>query len=108
MWAVRGPTARARPSNGGSVVLVRPKRLDFILSVLFVVLAGACSGTSGCGACSTVAPLPGGALPATQTVEGGAQIRITKAGFTKLTSILPGVISSSLGGGFCLAKGSQL
>ncbi len=89
-------------------MFARSVRLDYILSALFVVAAGACSGTSGCGACSATAPLPGGALPAGQTVEGGAQIRITQQGFSKLTEILPGAISSSLGGGFCIPKGSAV
>ena len=32
--------------------------------------------------------MPAGGLPKTQTVEGGGQIRVTRAGFTKLTQII--------------------
>jgi MYXO-CTERM domain-containing protein len=39
-------------------------------------------------------------------VEGGAQVRVTPNGFTKLTSILPGAINSAFAGGFCVPKGS--
>jgi MYXO-CTERM domain-containing protein len=50
--------------------------------------------------------LPGGKLPTDQTVEGGAQIRVTPQGFQKLTSILPAVLNQSLAGGFCIPHGS--
>jgi MYXO-CTERM domain-containing protein len=39
-------------------------------------------------------------------VEGGAQVRVTPQGFTKLTSILPGAINSAFGSGFCVPKGT--
>src|SRR3954466_8326444 len=67
---------------------------------------GACGGFGSCGACGASAPLPTGGLPGSQTVEGGAQVRVTPNGFTKLTSILPGAINSALGAGFCVPKGS--
>jgi MYXO-CTERM domain-containing protein len=44
-------------------------------------------------------------LPVDQTVEGGAQIRVTQGGFSKLTSILPGVLNDQLSGGFCVPRG---
>ncbi len=70
------------------------------------IFAMGCGGVgSGCGACGSTQPLPGGKLPADQTVEGGAQIRVTQAGFAKLTSILPGLLNSSLQGGFCVPSG---
>jgi MYXO-CTERM domain-containing protein len=77
-----------------------------IISVLFVLSMGACSGVGGCGACGAAGPLPGGILPPNQTIEGGAQIRVTPQGFNKLTSILPGALNSALGSGFCLPHGS--
>lgn len=67
---------------------------------------GACGNLGGCGACGSTQPLPGGKLPTDQTVEGGAQIRVTPAGFNKLTSILPGVINQQLGGGMCIPAGT--
>ncbi len=87
-------------------MFVRSTKLDVLISALFVVTTSACSGLTGCGACSASAPLPGGSLPSNQTIEGGAQIRVTPAGFTKLTSILPGVINNALGAGFCIPHGS--
>jgi len=83
-------------------MFVRSTRLNLILSTVFIFAMSACGNFGGCGACSAVQPLPGGALPADQTVEGGAQIRVTKSGFTKLTSLLPGLINQSLANGICI------
>jgi MYXO-CTERM domain-containing protein len=80
-------------------------KLDHVIAVLFVVAMGACGNFGGCGACGATQPLPQGGLPASQTVEGGAQIRVTPSGFSKLTSILPGVLNQQLGSGFCVPKG---
>ncbi len=66
---------------------------------------GACGGLGSCGACGEVQPLPAGGLPVDQTVEGGAQIRVTPAGFNKLTSILPGLFNDQLSEGFCVPRG---
>ncbi|MGE3458166.1 MAG: hypothetical protein AB7O24_23835 [Kofleriaceae bacterium] len=49
--------------------------------------------------------MPGGKLPSDQTIEGGAQIRITPAGFSKLTSILPGLINQQISQGICIPAG---
>jgi MYXO-CTERM domain-containing protein len=76
------------------------------LSILFVLAMGACGNVGGCSACGAAQPLPGGILPPNQTIEGGAQIRVTPQGFSKLTSILPGALNSALGNGFCLPHGS--
>jgi MYXO-CTERM domain-containing protein len=74
-----------------------------LLCAFALVVGGACSDNSGCN----TQPLPGGALPAAQTVEGGAQVRVTQAGVTKLESYAEGVISSQLANGFCLPEGNQ-
>jgi hypothetical protein len=71
------------------------------LSILALVAAGACSDTSGCN----TAPLPG-PLPADQTLEGGAQIRVTQQGFQKLTSVVPGLLNNAIGNGLCVPSGS--
>ena len=84
-------------------MLVRSRVLDYFLSALFVISMGACSG-NGCG-CGAASPLPTGGLPGDQTIEGGAQIRVTPAGFNKLTAILPTAINSAIGGGICVAQG---
>lgn len=55
--------------------------------------------------CASGRPLPVGGLPGSQTIEGGGQIRVTSAGFTKLASFIPGLLNSALAGGFC--KGPQ-
>ena len=85
-------------------MFVRTTKLDLILSALFVVAMG-CGNFGSCGACGAVQPLPEGKLPSDQTVEGGAQIRITQAGFNKLTQILPVLLNQQLGSGFCIPRG---
>lgn len=74
--------------------------------LLFIIAMGACGNFGGCGACGSAQPLPPGGLPVAQTVEGGAQIRVTPAGFNKITSVLPGLLNQSIGNGFCVADGS--
>jgi len=71
--------------------------------VFALVAAGACSDNSGCG----TTPLPNGALPAGQTIEGGAQIRITRQGFNKLASVVPDLINDQIGDGFCVPEGTE-
>jgi hypothetical protein len=81
---------------------------DLIAAVLFVVAAGACGGGGGCGACGSVAPLPGGKLPASQTIEGGAQIRVTPQGFATLTSIVKPLLDQQIGSAnLCIPKDTQ-
>jgi hypothetical protein len=86
-------------------VFVRSIRLNLILSALFVVVMGACGNVGGCGACGSVGPLPTGGLPKDQTIEGGAQIRVTPAGFNKLKSVLPVLLNEQLSEGFCVPQG---
>jgi len=87
---------------------MRDRRINIVLSVAFIFAMGACGGLGGgCGACSSVQPLPEGKLPADQTVEGGAQIRVTQAGFKKLTDMLPGLVNNSLQNGICIGGGQQ-
>jgi MYXO-CTERM domain-containing protein len=80
---------------------------DLALGALFIVAMGACGSTGGCS-CASVQPLPAGGLPAAQTIEGGAQIRVTPHGFQTLTSVLPGLINEQLSAGFCLPGDSVL
>lgn len=84
---------------------VRSTRINFVLQTAFIVLMGACGNLGGCGACSSTQPLPGGKLPADQTVEGGAQIRVTQTGFKKLTDLIPGLLNNSLQNGICVPAG---
>ncbi len=89
-------------------MFVRQTRLNALVSLLFVFTMGACGNLGGCGACGSSQPLPNGRLPTDQTVEGGAQIRVTPQGMQKLTSILPPVINQGLGNGFCAINGGSL
>ena len=81
-------------------MFVRSIRLNVVVSLLFVLSLGACGGFGGCGGCGG-GPLPAGGVPVTQTVEGGAQIRVTPSGFTKLKDIIPALANTALNGGFC-------
>jgi MYXO-CTERM domain-containing protein len=86
-------------------VFIRSTRINSVVSLLFVLAMGACGNFGSCGACGATQPLPGGKLPTDQTVEGGAQVRVTPAGFQKLTAILPGVLNQQLAGGMCIPRG---
>ena len=84
----------------------KDSRINVLLMICFLAMS-ACGGLgSGCG-CSQQ-PLPAGGLPKDQTVEGGGQIRVTRAGFQKLTSVVPAIINDSLGGGMCIDRTSIL
>jgi hypothetical protein len=71
---------------------------------LITLLAGACSGGGGCGGCG-MEPLPAGGLPGDQTIEGGAQLRISDTGFQTITDIIPAVLQDTLGQGVCIPEG---
>jgi hypothetical protein len=86
-------------------VFISATRLNLILSALFVLAMGACGAGGGCGACSAVQPLPGGSLPAGQTIEGGAQIRVTARGLTAITEVAKPLLLSQIAAGICLPKG---
>jgi hypothetical protein len=78
---------------------VRSYRLAVVLAVLGVAAAGC--GDLGCA----LKPLPAGGVPKDQTVEGGAQIRVTRTGFQKLTAVVPAAINELAAGGFCVPQG---
>ena len=82
-------------------------RLNYVISVIFVAAMGACSGSSGCSGCGT-SPLPAGGLPADQTIEGGAQVRVTQEGFQKLTALLPNIVTSALSSGPICIPGNNV
>jgi MYXO-CTERM domain-containing protein len=71
-----------------------------VLSLAAAAVAGGCGG----GGCNTE-PLPGGALPADQTIEGGGQIRVTQQGFQKLTAVVAPAINDLIGDGLCIPQG---
>lgn len=84
-------------------MLSKDRRANILFSILILAISACGGGGGGCAGCSQQ-PLPAGGLPKTQTVEGGGQIRVTRAGFTKLTQIVPGILNDQLGGGFCVGQ----
>lgn len=71
-----------------------------------MLIAGACGGGGGCG-CGSTEPLPPGGLPADQTIEGGAQLRISQDGFETLTALIPAVLQDTLANsGTCVPSDS--
>src|SRR5262245_13505427 len=76
----------------------------FAWRALVVAVAAPMVLSSCSGGCNSLEPLPA-PVPADQTIEGGAQIRITPAGFDKLTAIIPGLINDAIGSGTCLGSG---
>jgi MYXO-CTERM domain-containing protein len=83
---------------------VSARRQQFFVFAIAVLIVGGCAG-NGCGGCA-MEPLPAGGLPADQTLEGGAQIRVTPQGFNKLTAIADDVLNDALAGGMCMARRS--
>jgi MYXO-CTERM domain-containing protein len=86
-------------------MFTKSTRLNALISIAFFVGLSAC-GDIGAGCGCTAQPLPGGKLPSDQTVEGGGQVRVTQAGFQKLTSIIGPVVNDMLAAGFCVPQGS--
>jgi MYXO-CTERM domain-containing protein len=97
----------AANASGEVLVFFKSARLNFAFSIVLVFgfgIASACSGGGlGCG-CTSL-PLPAGGLPADQTVEGGAQIRITPAGMQKINTLVTSLVEDSLGSGICVPSG---
>ncbi len=80
---------------------IRPS-ISLWFAFVAILLTGACSGDSGCGGCGSTTPLPKGGLPADQTVEGGAQIRVTPAGMGKIQTLARTMVEEQLAEGFCI------
>ena len=56
--------------------------------------------------CDAIGPLPAGSLPADQTIEGGAQIRLTPSGFSKFKDLVENAVSDQLENGVCVPAGT--
>jgi hypothetical protein len=82
---------------------VRGDRDRLLLAGLALAIAAGCGG-DGCAGCD-LAPLPAGGLPADQTIEGGAQVRVAPSGFGKVEAIIGGIIDDALGAGICIPPG---
>lgn len=79
----------------------RQRWFYWISSAAFLLLAASCDDLgAGCGC--AMRPLPATGLPADQTLEGGAQMRVTPAGFEKITSLITGFIDDTISGGVCI------
>src|SRR5262245_24516534 len=83
-------------------------RWKLLLSALLVPAVGACGSMGGCGSCSAIQPLPGGKLPGDQTIEGGAQLRVTPHGMATITSLVKPLLDQQLIGGVCVPGGDTL
>jgi len=84
----------------------RGRRRDLLLYAALVLVIAGCGG-DGCAGCG-LGPLPGGSLPSDQTIEGGAQVRVTPAGINKVEGVVGDVIEDALEGqGICIPEGSQ-
>ncbi len=96
-WVSNDPTAvrRARAS--------RAQWRRWALPFAAMLLSGACSGGGGCGGCDT-APLPTGGLPKDQTVEGGAQVRVTPSGMAKINAVAVDYVEQAIAPGFCIPR----
>ncbi|HJZ86073.1 MAG TPA: hypothetical protein VKN99_12930, partial [Polyangia bacterium] len=66
-----------------------------------IVLVCASQGCQGGCSLGQVKPLPA-PLPKDQTVEGGVQVRIAPAGFSKLESALPDLLRTAFADGVCV------
>ncbi|MBK9072818.1 MAG: hypothetical protein IPL79_17725 [Myxococcales bacterium] len=51
-----------------------------------------------------MAPLPAGGIPKDQTIEGGAQVRVTNGGLGKIGQFGKQMINDQFGGGMCIPK----
>jgi MYXO-CTERM domain-containing protein len=77
---------------------------DWLLVLSLFVIMNGCAG-NGCGC--NFDELPSGGLPSDQTLEGGAQMRVTPAGLDKIEQVADDVINDALAGGMCVPEGSQ-
>jgi hypothetical protein len=77
------------------------RALSFLALGVAVCTSLACENV-GLGAPGTGDPLPAGGVPASQTLEGGAQVRLSPAGLTKLTSIVPSALHDPASADVCV------
>jgi hypothetical protein len=73
--------------------------------LLLAVCLGGCTDV-GLGGPGTGTPLPAGGLPASQTLEGGAQIEISPAGIQEITSVATTFLTGGVGQGICVGPQS--
>ncbi len=80
----------------------RHRRTNILWAVVIFALT-ACSGAGSCGGCD-MEPLPEGGLPGSQTIEGAAQVRVTPAGFEKVSELVPPVVNELFADGICIPR----
>ncbi len=76
--------------------------LNLVLWLALASIASGCTG-GGCSGCS-FSELPEGGVPASQTIESGAQIRITEDGLQTIGNVVTALLDDMIGGGFCLGQ----
>lgn len=82
--------------------------INRLFSCAFLLVIAGCGDLGGgCGGCGLTA-LPEGGLPRDQTVEGGAQVRVTTQGFRRISELIPAFITEQFEDGFCLGQGQIL
>jgi hypothetical protein len=89
-----------------TILTARPAGLQVVRRSLLLALCLCACSDIGLGVPGTGTPLPQGGLPASQTLEGGAQIRLTQIGFQKITNVLPAMLHDGVGPTVCVAQQS--
>ena len=74
---------------------------------VLVLMLCAC-GDVGLGVPGTGPPLPDGGLPASQTLEGGAQLEVSASGLEKILARADQTITGQIDQGFCVGQQSIL
>jgi len=87
-----------------TILTARPTGLQIARCILLLALCACACTDIGLGLPGTGTPLPAGGLPASQTLEGGAQIRLTQTGWQKITNVLPAVLHDGFGQGVCVGQ----
>lgn len=89
-----------------TIITARAARLQLVRRSLLLALCLCACSDVGLGVPGTGTPLPAGGLPPAQTLEGGAQIRLSAAGLVKVLSIAPAIVADEFSQGVCVGQQS--
>lgn len=81
----------------------RPRALGSLFALCFCACTDA-----GLGVLDTGTPLPAGGLPPGQTLEGGAQVRLSPAGLAKIKDVAVAALHEGIEGPMCVGQMSVL